>query len=169
MDFRKAGILSAHTTRWRVLGAAVVFPSPLLVAVFRNSALEGWNLLSAITFALLLTVWIGIIAWLISPIRNWRMFPVVLIALSCLLVRSLVFGPAEPTVVPVLILGSAAVLLFVAAVRIRAPTAEDVRLARIAEAPAGGGHVSGWIKFVGIAVLAILALLILRSLYEMLG
>lgn len=116
-----------------MLGAAVFFPSPLLFALFRNSSLEGWNLLSAITFALLLTVWIGIITWLASPIRHWRMFKVVLIALSCLLVRVLAFGPSDPSPVLVLILGSAAALLFVAALRIRPPTAEDIRLARIAE------------------------------------
>ena len=133
MSFRKAGFLTAYRLRWRVLGAAVFFPSPLLFAVFRNSSLEGWNLLSAITFALLLTVWIGIITWLAAPLRHWRMFKVVLIALACLVLRALVFGPAERTIATVLILGSAAALLCIAALRIRPPTEEDIRFARIAE------------------------------------
>jgi hypothetical protein len=167
MNFRKAGILVAHGRRGRVLGAAVLFPLPLLIAVFRNSTFEGWNLLAAITFALLLTVWIGIIAWLISPIRCWWMFKVVLIALSCLLMRSLLFGPAAPAPVPVLILGSAAVLLLIAAIRIRAPTEEDIRLARMADQP-GVGHSSWWITLLALAVLAVPAIVILKSLYGML-
>ena len=148
-----------------MLIAALVLPLPLLIAVFRNSTLEGWNLLAAITFALLLTVWIGIIAWLVSPIRYWWMFKVVLIALSCLLVRTLLFGPSEPA--PVLILGSAAVLLLIAAIRTRAPTEDDIRLARIADGP-GDGHSSWWMTLLAVAVLAIPAISILKSLYGML-
>lgn len=168
MKSREAATRMALRLRWRLLPAATFFPSPLLLAIFRNSSLEGWTLLSAITFALLLTVWIGIIAWIISPIRNWRMFQVVLMAIACLILGSLVVGPAGPSPVAVLVLGSAAVLLFIAAVKIKAPSAEEIRLAHIANQESSGHvHVSWWLKLLVFVLLAIPVGLILTSLYEM--
>lgn len=162
MSFREASFRVALRRRWRVLVAAIGFLSFLLITVFLDSSLVGWTLLRAITFALLLTIWIGIIAWLISPVRNWRMFPMVLMAIACLLLGSLAFS-SDPPLAAVLGFGSAGVLLFVAALRIKAPTEEERRLAA---ADRERGYVSWWIQLLVIAVLAIPALAFLVYLFK---
>lgn len=161
----------AYRLRWRVLLPAVFFPSPLLIAVFRDASDEGWNVSRAITFALLLTIWSGIIAWLISPIRNWRAFQVVLLAIAWLLIGHVISGWArlgggdawEP--VWLLIVAIAAALILVAALRIREPTEESIRLARSVDERSFGGPRSVWVYIVASLPWIVVGTLVLKSLF----
>lgn len=168
MRFREASTLVAYRLRWRVLLPAVFFPSPLLIAVFRSSALEGWSLSSAITFALLVTIWGGIIAWLIAPIRNWWAFKVVLLAIAFLLFDQLISGldlPGAADPWRLLIVGGAAALIFIAAIRIRAPTAEDIRLTRNVSERSSGGPWSMWTFVLASLPWIVVAALVLKALF----
>lgn len=171
MRFRDASTLVAYRLRWRVLLLAVFFPSPLLIAVFRSSSLEGWSVASAITFALLMTIWAGIIAWLISPIRNWRAFQVVLLAISCLLLGHVFSSLAPPRdagpdeLLWRLIVGGAAAWIFMAAIQIQAPTEENIRLARSVDERSSGGPRSLWIYIVASIPWIVVGALLLKSLF----
>ena len=56
----------------------------------------------------------------------------------------------------------------IAAVKMRAPGAEEIRLARIADEPSvGGAHVSGWLTLLAYVVLAIPAAYFAVGLYRM--
>lgn len=171
-SWREVSMSVALHKRWRVLFAAIILPLPTLIEFFRTTSLDDWTFPRAITFALLLTIWVGIIAYLISPFRNWRMFQVVLMALSCLILGLLAFGLGDLPPVTALLLGGSGVLLFIAAIRFSGPSVEDLRLVRMIEKePSGYGHVSWWIQLLAYAVLAITmgipVIVILVDLYEM--
>lgn len=171
MRVREASTLVAYRLRWRVLLPAVFFPSPLLIAVFRNSSLEGWSVPSAVTFALLVTIWSGIIVWLISPIRNWRAFQVVLLAIASLLVSHVIsearLRSADASApAGLLIVGSAAALIIIAALRIRAPSQDDIRLARSDDERSSGGQPgSSWVYIVASLPWIVVAAVVLKSLF----
>lgn len=171
MKFSEATRLVAYRTRWRALIGASFFPLPLLIIVFRSWSLDGWTVLRVISYALLLMIWIGALGWLASPIRNWRMLKVSLLAASGLLFGWMVFhltrlGVADvPRPHVLLLVACIGALTLVGAFRVRAPSEEDIRFARTAD-DYSGGHVSWWIKLLALALGVMLAAFVLVSLYR---